>query len=180
MKTILVVVLFVPMIVFAQEYDKYECIAEKIIQDCKNRLIMTYAGDEKWWPITEHDRSVTFLKQYIINKETEYREKYKNIIALSYFDFALYCEKPGEGIIVHKNNTLSYNQNSFLWLGSPIDCAMKKYEENNFIKFEPSISFFSYAPFSINLFPITIVGGIIILFFVNRKYQLIQINIKKK
>ncbi|MFA4833783.1 MAG: hypothetical protein WC619_02965 [Patescibacteria group bacterium] len=180
MKTILVIALLIPTIVFAQKNDNYECIAETILQDCKDRLILTSSGDELWWPISEQNRNVTFLTQYIINKEAGYREKYKNIIDIGWFDFVLYCEKPGEGVVTHKNNTLSYNQNHFLWLDRPIDCAVKKYEESNFIKFEPSISFFSFAPFSINFFPISIIGGIAVLFFINRKYQFIQININKK
>lgn len=114
--------------VFAQEYDKYSCMSEKILEDCVGQDIMQHLGNKIWAPLPDKDRNVDSLKKYIGAKEDDYLAASP---AINHYDLALYCQKPDEKITTTSiDNTLSYNQRAWLWLGRRIDCAIKKTEIN--------------------------------------------------
>ena len=114
-----------------QKYDKYDCIAEKVLENCKEKVIYlakeTGAG---WMLLNNEDRNKEFLRDYIIKKEKEFLKANEGNIQASTTYGAIFCKYPEENIEPKQNNVLGFYIDHFIWHGSTIDCAWIRNQYN--------------------------------------------------
>ena len=143
--------------------DYLTCLSEKLYSNCtkvgifkpvENGFVVDYY-------IKPHTKEA--ILDWLKNYETQFK---KNNIFVPY-NYVARCIQVDDAPILRRDDFEIYTFDY-----SPIKCPTTIInQENNFIKFQPSISFFSFSPFSVNLFPITITFIIGILIFVIRKYK---------
>ena len=143
--------------------DYLTCLSEKLYSNCTKVGIFKpvengFAVDYYIEPHTK-ESILDWLKNY----ETQFK---KNNIFVPY-NYVARCIQVDDAPILRRDDFEIYTFDY-----SPIKCPKTIInQENNFIKFQNSISFFSFSTFSVKLFTITITFIIGILIFVIRKYK---------
>ena len=178
MKKIIILVIFVflifnSIILATKSSDEYlDCLSEKLYNNCKigvgifKSVTNGFEVDYYIEPLTKQS-----ILDWLKNYETQFTKT--NVFPVT--QYVLRCIQQDDAPILRRDNfeiyTLDY---------TPIKCPTVINKEQNFIKFQYSISFFSFSPFSINFFPITItlVGGILV--FIIKKYKLLKRPKKSK
>lgn len=153
------------IVIATQSSEEYLiCLSEKLYSNCTKIGIFKpvengFAVD---YYIKPHTKELIF--DWLKNYEAQFR---KNNIFVPY-KYVARCIQVDDAPILRRDDFEIYTLDYI-----PIKCPTIVNEENNFIKFQPSISFFSLSPFSLNLFPITITLGIVFLFI--KRYKIFNL-----
>lgn len=128
--TLVLVFLSILNIVNAQEieYDKYDCIAEKLLEECANKEIWTPGNNAQI--LNGEGRNIGFLKAYIIQEEEKFLKQRKGVIDIGTIHHILLCKFANKPFDENKDEILSYYIDHFLWKGSTIDCAWVRQDYN--------------------------------------------------
>lgn len=159
-----------------EKYDQYDCIVEKILQECQEkRMWVSNPKENNWKSISNpgDSRNGIFraaLKQELIKREQDILNEEDPGVIEFQTDLILYCQNPEEEakLQADSKNMLGYFIDHFIWEKHAIDCAWIRQSRDNIFKLiinNPSI-FGGITLFSL--------GGVTLVFIILKK------NIEKR
>ena len=114
-----------------QKYDKYDCIAEKILEDCKGKTIGVRQV-ENWYTYPYQTISSQLLKQYIQDAEKYFLESNGDKLDILNYYQVIKCINNSKDDYNTTKDILQFYTDHFIWKGSSLDCAWvrTKYDVN--------------------------------------------------